>query len=247
MKKAGFAVLAVVAVLVTAVLAPTAGAATPPADAAPPLDKQVWHLPNLDPIVSEVAGIPLQVNFSDNQAEWDYLAGGQGVLGWTCITCSPYAAQYNPFDGYRYNVYRTVWFAPEIHNILSNLSAYSYKDQGMAFLTLDHEGMHWRLFSRDEGHVNACAFNDLPRFLTSDLGIPATTVQTVSVPQQYRVQIRYWAKVHGRRVARYHYVWKTRYIDQQQTVTNPLITNIVNGAAQFMREDQPYPYNAGTC
>jgi len=250
MKKAGFAVLALVAALVTAVLAPTASAAASPpltAGAAPRVPKQVWHLPNLDPIVSEVAGVPLSVNFSDSQAEWDYLAGDDGVLGFTCITCSPYTAKYNPYDGYRYYMYRTVWFAPEIHNILSNPSAYSYKDIGMAFLTLDHEGMHWRLFSRDEGHVNACAFKDLPRFLTVDYGIPATTVQTVSVPQQYRVTVRYWAKVHGRRVARYRYVWKTRYVDQQRTVTNPLITNIVNGAAQFMREDQPYPYNAGTC
>jgi hypothetical protein len=224
-------------------------AVSPPSTGASvlPFDKQVWHLPNLDPIVSEVAGVPLQVNFSDNQAEWNYLAGGEGVLGWTCITCSPSQTLYNPFDGGQYYVYRTAWFAPEIHDILSNLSAFSYKDVGMAFLTLDHEGMHWRLFSRDEGHVNACALKDLPRFLTTDFGIPATTAQTVSVPQQYRVKVRYWAKVHGRRVARYRYVSKTRYVDQQQTVTNPLITNIVNGAAQFMREDQPYPYNAGTC
>jgi hypothetical protein len=168
------------------------------------------------------------------------------VLGFTCITCSPYDTAYNPYDGYRYYLYRTVWFAPEIHDILSNLSAHSYYEVGMAFLTIDHEGMHWRLFSGDEGRVNACALKDLPRFLTVDFGIPATTTQTVSVPQQYRVKVRYRAKVHGRYVWRYRYVWRTRYVDQQQTVANPLITNIVNGATAFVH-DQPYPYNAGTC
>jgi hypothetical protein len=190
----------------------------PVASASP---KTIWHLPNLDPVVSEVAGVPLQANYSDNQAEWNYIAGDEGVLGFTCITCSPYASKYDPFNGSYYNMYRTVWFAPEIRDILSNLSAHSYYDVGMAFLTIDHEAMHWRLFSRDEGRVNACALNDLPRFLTVDEGIPVTTTQTVSVPQQYQVKVRYRAKVHGRHVWRYRYVWRTRYIDQQQTVTNP--------------------------
>jgi hypothetical protein len=241
MKKYLLAVLS--AAVAGAVLVPVASAS--PSDH-PPLDKTVWHLPNLDPAVSEVAGVPLQANYSDNQAEWNYIAGDEGVLGFTCISCSPYASQYDPFNGAYYNMYRTVWFAPEIRDILSNLSAHSYYDQGMAFLTIDHEAMHWRLFSSDEARGNACALKDLPRFLTVDEGVPATTTQTVSVPQQHQVKVRYRAKVHGRYVWRYRYVWRTRYIDQQQTVTNPLITNIVNGATAFYH-DQPYPYNAGTC
>jgi hypothetical protein len=234
MKK--YLLAACVAAIASVVLVPVASASP----------KTIWHLSNLDPVVSEVAGVPLHVNHSDNQAEWNYIADGDGVLGFTCITCSPYATQYNPFDGGYYSMYRTVWFAPEIRDILSNLSARSYYDIGKAFLTIDHEGMHWRLFSGDEARVNACALKDLPRFLTVDMGVPATTTQTVSVPQQYRVRARYRAKVHGRYVWRYRYVWRTRYIDQQQTATNPLITNVVNGATAFFH-DQPYPYNAGTC
>ena len=107
MKKYLLAIL--MAALAGVVLVPVATAS--PSDH-PPLDKMVWHLPGLDSIVSEVAGVPLQVNYSDNQAEWNYIADGAGVLGFTCVTCSPYSTLYNPFDGYDYNMYRTVWLAP---------------------------------------------------------------------------------------------------------------------------------------
>lgn len=235
-------IIAAVVAALALCLAGTAGAAT----------KKLWHLPELDAAVSEVAGTPLKTVTSDNYAEWDYLAGGQGVDGWTCPTCSPSAALYNPFDGYRYNVYRTVWIHPDVWMTLAGVirdgfsTSLDYNKVGEAMLTLDHEGQHWRLFSPDEARVNACAIADLPRFLQVDWHISTTTQQTMNVPQQYRVKVRKHVRIKGTLVWRYRWVTRTRYVPTVQTVTNPVYQGILNGAASF-RAAQPAPYNAGAC
>lgn len=215
-------------------------------------NKKLWHLPELDAAVSEVAGTNLTVVTSDSYAEWDVLAGMVGVDGWTCILCSPYALIYNPFDGKVYNVYHTVWIHYDLWLSLAKamnrrfLDPLDYSRLGEAMLTIDHEAMHWRLFSRDESRVNACALQDLPRFLTNVWHIPATYEQTVTVAQHYRVRVRYRARVHGKLVWRHRLVTRTRWVDTLQTVANPVYAGILNSATAF-RATQPAPYNSGPC
>ena len=234
-----------VAAIAGAVLVPVAGAA-------PTSNKTLWHASSLDPIVTKLAGTSLTVVTSDNAVEWDAVSDGPGVLGFTCPTCGPQAPLYNPYDGKSYAVYHTVYIAPEIDSVFRDIAQRGMREGmnsyqvGMAMLTLDHEAMHWRLYSGDEGRVNACALADLPRLLTEDFNVPSTTTKSVSVPQSYRAKVRYRAKVGGRYIYRYRWVTRTRYVTQTQTVRNPVYWDTLSGAQAFYR-DQPYPYNAGTC
>jgi hypothetical protein len=241
----------IVAALALAAVLSTASTASA-ADERPPINKILYHMTGLDAAVTEVAGVPLQVLSSDNYGEWDSMAGDYGVDGWTCITCSSSASLYNPYDGGRYSIYRTIWIHPDIRNTFKDLGTYGFRQDmdfdsvGEAMLTLDHEGMHWRLFSRDEARVNACAFADLPRFLQKNFGLQPTTQQTVDVAQSYRVKVRYRAKTHGRYVWKSRFILRTRWVPTVQTVSNPIFQGIIDGAARF-RSAQPAPYNAGAC
>jgi hypothetical protein len=212
--------------------------------------RAIWHMTTLDPVATDVAGFPLQVNASDNLTEWNELtagtdAGPYTVLGFTATFAAPGQQLYNPYDGLYYDEYRVIWLNPDIYNILVNGTNDPYQLAG-ALMTLDHESMHQRLQSGDENRVNACALQDIPRLLTTDFGIPATVMQTVSVPVKTRVRIRYRVRHHGRWVYRHKYVTRTSYVSQTQTVPNPTFTSIVSAATAFYR-NQPPSYNTGTC
>jgi len=85
--------VAVVATVFTATLAATANAAAP-------INKQLWHISTLDAAASEIAGTQLRVVSSDSDLEWLYLNDGDdGVLGFTCPTCAPGTPLYNGYDG----------------------------------------------------------------------------------------------------------------------------------------------------
>lgn len=237
--------------LAVCVTALAAAVLVPVASASPTTTKQIWHANWLDPIASDVAGTPLTVITSDNDVEWSGMTD-PGEIGFTCITCLPGTPLYNPYDGHYYDMYHTVWLAPEVDAVFRDISQNGIREGmnsfmvGEAMMTLDHEAQHWRLYSGDEGRVNACALADLPRLLSVDFHVPSTTTQNVSVPQAYRVRVRYRAKVNGRYVYRYRWVTRTRYVTQTQTVPNQVYTSILAGAQAFYR-GQPYPYNAGTC
>jgi hypothetical protein len=212
--------------------------------------KQIWHMTGLDQAASEIAGFPITVDASDSVAEWNALTGddpnsGYETAGFTYVNADPNFWMFNPYDGYEYAAYHTVFLRPEIyatfHTGLAQAKPY---DAAMALLTLDHESQHQMLHSGDESRVNACALADLPRFTAK--WIAPTTIQDVQVPQSYRTKVRYRAKVHGRWVWRSRYVNKLRYVTQTQTLANPAYTAVL-AAAHDIYTHQPPPYNAGTC
>lgn len=227
-----------------------------PASAA---NKQIWHASPLDPIASEIAGFPLQVITSDNVTEWNAIDGYEGpytVLGFTAINATPSSWIYNPYDGYRYGLYRTVWLNPEIDATFGTIVTSGINDSSnpyavaKALMTLDHEAQHQRLHSGDESRVNACALADLPRLLNTRFNVPSTT--TADVPSdvfyQEKVRVKYRVKVKGRWVSRYRYKYvdrvRTEYV--RQTVANPTFTRVMDAARSFVA-NQPPPYSTGTC
>ena len=235
--------LALLAVVLLALAAPAGASAA---------EKNIWHVTTYDTLVSGIAGYPLTIDVSDDDVEWMQINGGDGVLGFTALYATPTSTIYNPHDGYSYWTYRRIWLAPRVWRSLQDIQAngfrasMDYYGAAIALMTLDHEAQHWRLMSGDEGRVNACALADLPRLLSSSFGVPPTVQQTVTVPQDRQVQQRYRVKIRGHLRWRTRWVWKTFYVDQLQTVSNPVYSNLVTAAQAFYRS-QPYPYNAGTC
>lgn len=204
----------------------------------------------LDPVATDVAGFPLQVNASDNVTEWNEINGEPAngpftVAGFTAPFVAPGDKLYDPYDGLSYDDYRVIWLSPDNYNILRNGTNDPYQ-LAEALLTLDHESMHQRLQSADENRVNACALQDIPRLLTTDFAIQPTITRTTSVPVRTRVRIRYRAHQHGRWVFRHKYVTRTNYVSETQTVPNPTFTSIVTAATAVYR-NQPPSYNTGTC
>jgi hypothetical protein len=213
--------------------------------------KQIWHMTGLDQAASEIAGFPITVAASDNVAEWNALTGDDPnsayqTLGFTYVNADPSFWIYNPYDGYDYAAYHTVFLRPEIYETFhTGLAQATPYHAATALLTLDHESQHQKLHSSDEGRVNACALADLPRF-TAKWIVPTTT-QDVLVPQTYRAKVRYRANVHGRWVWRYRYVNKVRYVTQMRTVANPAFTAVLDAAHDIYTNYQSAPYNTGTC
>lgn len=235
--------LALLAVVLLALAAPAGASAA---------ERNIWHVTTYDTLVSGIAGYPLTIEVSDDDGEWMAINGGDGVLGFTAPGATERSSIYNPWDAKRYWTYRRIWLAPRVWRSLQDIQANSFRPSmdyygaAIALMTLDHEAQHWRLMSGDEGRVNACALADLPRLLSSSFGVPATVQQTETLPQDRQVQQRYRVKIRGHWRWRTRWVWKTFYVDQLQTVPNPVYSNVVTAAQTFYRS-QPYPYNAGTC
>ena len=219
---------------------------------APAANKALWHLPGLDAAASEVAGFPVGVDASDNVYEWNLITGGAdpyNVTGFNYTFALPGTMMYDPYDGKFYYVYHQVFLSPVVYAIFhTELSTANAYDAAVALLTLDHESQHLRLHSGDEGKVNACAMQDMPRFLAKF--VAATVQQSVQVPVSYQAQVKYRArvKVRGRWVWRYRSKWvtKVRYESQVQTVTNPAYAAIL-AASKDVYHHQPPPYSTGTC
>jgi hypothetical protein len=244
--------VSVVAVCAAVSFTSTAGAST----------KKLWHLPYLDPIASEIAGFPLAVDTSDNLAEWNAILGNPPyeVSGFTSIMALPGSLIYDPYDGYLYPLYHTIWMSPSVYTTFHSIGTTGINTTtdpnavAIALLTLDHESQHQRLYSRDEGRVNACALKDLPRLLSTRFNVPETTQGTVlaatttQVRTRYRVRVR--VNVGGHWVNRYRYrfryVTKTSYVPTVQTVPNPVYWTVL-AAARNVYTNQPPPYNTGTC
>jgi hypothetical protein len=221
-----------------------------------PPSYQLWHASNWDAIASKIAGFPLEVDYSDNLAEWNYLTGVEPnapyvVDGFTYTFAQPGTTMLNASDGRRYNVYHNIWLSPDIASYLNKTYTYplSYADAqhfARGLLTLDHESQHQRLHSNDEAYVNACALKDMPRLLQDDLKMSPTVTKNIAVPVTSRVRQRYRATVNHHRVWRYRYVWRTHYVNQLQTLPNPDYDRILSGA-QYDYDHSPPPYNQGTC
>jgi len=215
-------------------------------------NKTLWHMVDLDAAASEIAGFPLTVVASDSVYEWNVLTGGESpynVTGFNLTFAAPTTLLYNPADGKYYQAYHAIYLSPYIYAVLhTDLAHDNPYDAAITLLTLDHEAQHQRLHSGDEGRVNACALQDMPRFVAKFM--PATTQQTVQVPVTNRVKVTYRAhvKLHGRWVYRWRskYVTRTSYDAQVQTIDNPAFVAILS-AARDVYGKQPPPYSTGTC
>ncbi len=173
--------VAAVAVVMSLAIAGSASAAS----------KQLWHLTALDQAASEIAGYPITVVASDSIPEWVALTGysPDEVGGFTYVTANPNFLMFNPYDGYNYAAYRTVFLNPSIYaTFRTDLALQNPYDAAWALLVLDHESQHQKLFSGDESRVNACALADMPRFTAKF--IAPTVVKNVQVPESYRAKVR---------------------------------------------------------
>lgn len=125
-----------------------------------------------------------------------------------------------------------------LKTLLKAKTTADYRATVIALLALDHEALHWRLFSHDEGRVNACALADLARFVHVEFGVAQGVTKVVRVPKRVRVH----ARIHGQ----LRWVYWIKYVTTTRLVPNPVITGIVKAATAF-RESMPFPYNTGAC
>jgi hypothetical protein len=240
-----------------------------------PTSKSLWRTGIYDPIAQDISGYAdMQADLEDDGNEWATFLPGETckecVLGFTYPFVSPTSAVYHRFYLSPPVVLALAGTVPitattpitPIWTRLQNGTQDPYK-AAVAIMSFIHESYHNRLYSGDEGFVNACALRDFGYWLSKDFQIPQTTTTTVMVPQQQTTtkRVPYYARVKHQkrltsgtvktwytRVLRYKTVTTTvsMRVPQQQTNPNPTWTTLVADAQSFY-QSQPYPYNAGTC
>jgi hypothetical protein len=207
--------------------------------------KQLWYDPKVDAVASDVAGTSVRVDGEDDWSEWAAFVSPDdpyAVLGFTFAFVPSYSPLYH-------QIFVTPGLWPYLRDAVENGPAASqdaYKTS-VAILTMIHEAYHIRLYSGDEGRVNACALRDFAAVLSRDFYLSPTTVVTSQTSVTTRVRVRRRVKVHGRWVNRYHWVYKTTYQTTSTTVPNAAYTTLVADANDFYRNQQGPPYNTGTC
>ena len=233
-----------------------------------------WYYDEYDRIARVVSGVPdLRLLMVDSEYDWVvYLAGDPNTAAFVCLLATP-----------GHWCYRKIWVSPHTSRALGLQGAtvrpwwemlttgtVSLYDATEALITFLHETYHWRLFSADEGRVQACTIRDLPYWLSAVFRIPATTTTTQTVPEQrttmveesYDVRVKYkkriWVKRNGNRVRVWvtRYRWETRYrmvprtetvyVQRTTTVPNPNFQTLVSTANAIHAAERP-PYGGGTC
>jgi hypothetical protein len=204
--------------------------------------KQLWYNPRVDQIGSDIAGKSVHVVGEDDWNEWASFLDDDdpsAVLGFTFPFAAPSSV-----------LYHTIFINPDLWPTLSKAAVSGAEGSGasrymtaVAIFSLTHEAYHQRLVSGDEGRVNACALKAFPDVLTREFGVPPTVNTTESVPSQVRV--RYRVRSHNRWV--YRYRWKTVSHTVTNTAPNPAFQEYVADAQDFYSNEQPPPYNTGTC
>jgi hypothetical protein len=208
-----------------------------------PLRAQTFALytsSSLSALADGISGWPLTVDFEDDPAEWAYYFGAPAdVLGFACIyQTDPYDLCYHRiFIGPAPTVTFINWF---------NGLAPTYSDAAVAIMTLTHEAMHYKLFSADEGRVNACALQEFPSVIDTYFGIHPTVTTMVPVKIVVWKTKRVWVWRHGRRVRIAKRVKVVKVVNQERIVSNPDYVNLVLAAKQF-HDSQPPPYNSTYC
>jgi hypothetical protein len=199
--------------------------------------------PRVDAIGRDISGIyDMFVVGIDGWNAWAYVSKANdpsAVMGFVNI--------YAPRSSDRYhNIYISPAYWPALLGATLNGPANSGYDRyttAKAIFTLTHEAYHYRLFSGDEGRVNACALQAFPGVLTREFGVqPTVTTSGVirkKVPAQYRV------RYHHRWV--YRYRWKTVWRTVTKTSPNPVFQEFVADVQDFYTNHQSPPYNTGTC
>lgn len=223
---------------------------------APAATSQLWHVPQLDTIGQQLSGYPdMEVLGDDDPYEWGQNLGLLGttaaagdIVGYARILALP-----------SWYGYHEVFIGPQYWPSLVKAVSGDWSDlynEAFSVLTLIHESYHYRLFSLDEGRVNACALRDFPAVLSDDFGVSATVTQASQVehdvPVYKTVKRVVYATVRGKRVRRARLVRVRSGVKVTYTagapvvVPNPVYAALV-GDAQIEYSQQPPPYSTGTC
>lgn len=191
-------------------------------------------------VVDGISGLPLGVVLEDDPAEWASSFGvDKNVLGFVCIDVP------DP----NHWCYHRVFLGPAPSKTFSSLStggAPTYWDIAVAIMTVTHEANHYKLFSGDEGRVNACALQQFPSVIDAYFNIHPTITTRVAVRKVSWVKKRVWVRRHGRRARVARRVRSYRVVYEPRTVPNPGYALLVQASQQFYAS-QPPPYNSGTC
>jgi hypothetical protein len=209
--------------------------------------KQLWYHPKVDQIAADIAGFPIRVDGEDNWNEWAYFVSPDDpyeVLGFT------YA--FAPSSSV---LYHRVFVSPVVWNPLlkAALNGATFTPDpelyatAVSVMTLIHEVMHNKLYSGDEGRVNACALRAFPDVMTREFGVASTIATSTQVAQQVRHRVKYRARRNGHWIARYHWRTITVYRTVAGTAANPVYATLVADAQDFYTNHQSAPYNTGTC
>jgi hypothetical protein len=194
----------------------------------------------LDSVADGISGWPLSTHSENDPAEWAFLFGlDVNTLGFTCITI------FDPADW----CYHAIFLGPiPTLTFISWFSGQSptYLDAAIAIMTLTHEANHYKLYSKDEGRVNACALQQFPSVIDTYFQIHPTITQTVAVRKVVWRTKKVWVRRHGRRVRIAKRVRTVKVVYVQQTTPNPDYTSLLQAAQQFYLS-QPAPYSTGTC
>jgi hypothetical protein len=194
----------------------------------------------LDSVEYGISGWTLSTVLEDDPVEWASVFGvDSNVLGFVCITdVDPnHWCYHRVFIGPVPTVTFLAWF---------NNQPVTYWDAAAAVMTVTHESLHYRLYSADEGRVNACALQQFPTVISTYFGFSPTITKTVPVKKVKWKWKWVWARKHGKRVKVRKRVRRVVTVYVQKTFANPDYTNLV-GAAQAFYRSQPPPYNTGTC
>jgi hypothetical protein len=191
-------------------------------------------------VANGISGWSLPVYLEDNPADWAYYFGLSTLeAGFVCIY------QTDPANF----CYHDIFLGPVPTATFiswSNGISPSYWDAAVAIMTLTHEATHYKLFSSDEGRVNACALQEFPAVVDTYFGIHPTVTQTVAVNKTVYRTKKVWVRRNGRRVRITRRVRSVKVVYVEKSVANPVYATLI-GAAQAFYNSQPPPYNSGTC
>jgi hypothetical protein len=218
---------------------------------------QFWHVPQLDSIGQQLSGYPdMTVVGDDDPYEWGQLLGFLGAvnpaeqtLGFVTIHVLPGAATYH-----RIYISPSEW--PALMQAANGDWSNAY-NEAVAIFDLTHEATHYRLFSTDEGRVNACALQEFPAVLSTYFGVSSTLSQPTQIAHErtvYKtVKRTSYVRIHGKRVRHVRLV-RVRagsvvsYTDDGPpvVVVNPTYLALFTDAESFYASEPP-PYSTGTC
>jgi hypothetical protein len=202
----------------------------------------LWGSTFLDGLVDGLSGWPLTTVLEDDPSEWYTLFGldPSTVGGFVCITDA------DPANWCYHRVFLGPIPTTTFISWLNYNQSPTYWDAAVAIMVVTHEATHYRLFSADEGRVNACALQEFPGVITQYFQIAPTTTKTVPVKKTVWRWKWAWVHRHGKRVKVRKHVRHvvTRY--EQRTFQNPDYVNLIAASIAFYRS-QPPPYNTGTC
>ena len=195
----------------------------------------------LDSVESGISGWTLTTTLEDDPAEWLALFGvDTNVAGFVCITVV------DPNDPCYHRVFLGPVPTATFLTWLNNQQPVTYWDAAVAVMTVTHEANHYKLYSGDEGRVNACALQQFPGVLSTYFGIYPTITKTVPVKKVVWKKKWVWVRRHGKRVRVRKRVRRVITVYVQKMFANPDYTNLV-AASQAVYHSQPPPYSTGTC